>query len=107
MTDHRGSLQAKATGAKSPAMRSRAAGRPSRSVAPSVSGPAPKESGRAGRLQQFLAEAAPRDVDGGAYLQDFLVATVVTILLTRLFLGLTGFPRLGGGGLHVAHLLWG
>ena len=48
-----------------------------------------------------------RDFEAGAYLQDFLVATVVTILVTRLFLGLTGFPRLGGGGLHVAHLLWG
>jgi hypothetical protein len=62
---------------------------------------------QAGRLRRLLAEAAPRDVDGGAYLQDFMVATVVAILLTRLFLGLTGFPRLGGGGLHVAHLLWG
>src|SRR5919198_1157415 len=48
-----------------------------------------------------------RDFDAGAYLQDFLVATVASILLTRLFLGLTGFPRLGGGGLHVAHMLWG
>jgi hypothetical protein len=28
-------------------------------------------------------------------------------LLTRLFLSLTGFPRVGGGGLHVAHMLWG
>jgi hypothetical protein len=29
------------------------------------------------------------------------------MLLTRVYLQLTGFPRVGGGGLHVAHLLWG
>ena len=29
------------------------------------------------------------------------------MLLTRLYLELTGFPRVGGGGLHIAHLLWG
>jgi hypothetical protein len=27
--------------------------------------------------------------------------------LTRLFLELTGYPQLGGGGLHIAHVLWG
>jgi hypothetical protein len=54
-----------------------------------------------------LAAAAARDFEAGSYLQDFLVATVATILLTRVFLGLTGFPRMGGGGLHIAHMLWG
>ena len=61
----------------------------------------------AARILRGLVGAAARDFDAGAYLQDFLVAAVVTILATRLFLGLTGFPQLGGGGLHVAHLLWG
>jgi hypothetical protein len=60
-----------------------------------------------GRLRADLAGAAARDFEAGSYLQDFLVATVITILLTRLFLGLTGFPRVGGGGLHIAHMLWG
>jgi hypothetical protein len=31
----------------------------------------------------------------------------VAVLITRLYLQLTGFPRVGGGGLHIAHLLWG
>jgi hypothetical protein len=31
----------------------------------------------------------------------------VAVLVTRLYLTLTGFPRVGGGGLHIAHLLWG
>src|SRR5438874_1476792 len=54
-----------------------------------------------------LAGAAARDFEAGLYLQDLLVAAVVAILLTRAFLGLTGYPRVGGGGLHVAHMLWG
>jgi hypothetical protein len=48
-----------------------------------------------------------RDVDAGAFLQTFLVTAVAAMLLTRVYLQLTGFPRIGAGGLHVAHLLWG
>jgi hypothetical protein len=62
------------------------------------------------RQNTELIRRAPefaRDVDGGTYLQSFLVAAVVSILTTRLYLQLTGFPRLGGGLLHIAHLLWG
>jgi hypothetical protein len=29
------------------------------------------------------------------------------VLATRLFLELSGYPRIGGAGLHIAHLLWG
>src|SRR5918911_5038391 len=58
-------------------------------------------------LRPDLGAAAARDFEAGAYLQGFLVAAVAAILLTRLFLGLMGFPRLGGGGLHVAHMLCG
>src|SRR5438067_4336018 len=59
------------------------------------------------RLRYEATFAAARDFEAGVYLQDLLVAAVAAILLTRLFLGLTGFPRIGGGGLHVAHMLWG
>jgi hypothetical protein len=59
------------------------------------------------RLRHEATLAAARDFEAGIYLQNLLVAAVVAILLTRLFLGLTGFPRMGGGGLHVAHMLWG
>jgi hypothetical protein len=54
-----------------------------------------------------LPRAVARDVDAGANLQVFLVSAVVAVLVTRLYLELTGFPRIGGGGLHIAHLLWG
>src|SRR5215471_2254748 len=60
-----------------------------------------------GRSRRDLAGVAARDYEAGQYLQDFLVAAVVAILLTRLFLELTGYPRMGGGGLHIAHMLWG
>jgi hypothetical protein len=30
-----------------------------------------------------------------------------TVLLTRWFLSTAGYPKLGGGGLHIAHVLWG
>ena len=29
------------------------------------------------------------------------------MLAVRFFLSLTGFPKVGGGGLHIAHMLWG
>lgn len=48
-----------------------------------------------------------RNFDTGFYLETFLVAAVAAILTIRLFLSLTGYPQLGGGGLHIAHVLWG
>jgi len=41
------------------------------------------------------------------YLESFLVAAVVSVLTIRGFLTLTDFPQMGGGGLHIAHMLWG
>ena len=48
-----------------------------------------------------------RDVDGATYLETFLVSAVVAVLGIRLYLELAGYPRLGPGGLHIAHMLWG
>ena len=36
-----------------------------------------------------------------------LLSFALSVSLTRLFLELTGYPQLGGGGLHIAHMLWG
>jgi len=41
------------------------------------------------------------------YLFATLVSFAATVILTRWFLSLTGFPRIGGGDLHIAHALWG
>ncbi|HEX5828566.1 MAG TPA: hypothetical protein VFY23_13660 [Candidatus Limnocylindrales bacterium] len=36
-----------------------------------------------------------------------LVSFVIAVVGTRWFLQLTGYPQVGGGELHVAHMLWG
>ena len=36
-----------------------------------------------------------------------LISFAGTVIATRWFLSLTGFPRIGGGDLHIAHALWG
>jgi hypothetical protein len=43
----------------------------------------------------------------GQFFETFFVAAVAAILVIRAFLATTGYPRLGGGGLHIAHMLWG
>jgi hypothetical protein len=48
-----------------------------------------------------------RNTAAAALLENFLISAVASVLVIRLFLELTGFPQLGGGGLHIAHLLWG
>jgi len=48
-----------------------------------------------------------RDQRGVDLLEMMLVFAVVTVLLIRVFLALTGYPQVGGGGLHIAHMLWG
>ncbi len=37
----------------------------------------------------------------------FLFGAVATVLITRAFLAAAGYPQVGGGNLHVAHVLWG
>ena len=36
-----------------------------------------------------------------------MLSFAASVALTRLFLDLTGYPRLGGEGFHFAHVLWG
>ena len=41
------------------------------------------------------------------YLLFTLLSFAASVALTRLFLEITGYPQLGGGELHIAHVLWG
>lgn len=41
------------------------------------------------------------------YIFITLLSFAASVILTRLFLTLTGYPQLGGGGFHIAHVLWG
>jgi hypothetical protein len=44
---------------------------------------------------------------GEDYLLASLVAFAVSVVFTRAYLHLTGFPQLGNSVLHIAHALWG
>lgn len=56
-------------------------------------------------LQKYFRFA--RSISGEDRLEDFFVSAVASVLLIRLILTLTGYPQLGGSGLHIAHMLWG
>jgi hypothetical protein len=41
------------------------------------------------------------------YLLLTLLSFAASVVLTRWYLELTGYPRIGGGTLHIAHVIWG
>jgi hypothetical protein len=57
--------------------------------------------------QRYVRWGLPRAAGAVPYLLEFLVVTVATVLVTRFLLAITGYPQISGGGLHVAHVLWG
>ncbi len=55
-----------------------------------------------------LRRFAPiRNANAPELVELFLVASVASVLAIRWFLALTGYPQIGGNGLHIAHMLWG
>lgn len=40
-------------------------------------------------------------------LDIFLISAVLTVVALRAYLQATNYPKIGGGGLHIAHVLWG
>jgi len=44
---------------------------------------------------------------GESYLIISIATFAATVILTRLFLDITGYPQVGNGVLHIAHALWG
>lgn len=54
-----------------------------------------------------MAISVGRDPAGRKRAELFLIAAVVTVLATRGYLAATGYPKIGSGGLHVAHVLFG
>lgn len=41
------------------------------------------------------------------HFEYFLISAVFSLLGIRFYLALTGYPQLGGGNFHIAHMLWG
>ena len=56
---------------------------------------------------RVLRLGVARDTAAVRHLVTFLVVTVATVLVTRFLLAASGYPQVGGGELHVAHVLWG
>lgn len=48
-----------------------------------------------------------RSLDAGTYLETFFISAISSLLLLRAYLKLAGYPAVGGGGIHIAHMLWG
>lgn len=48
-----------------------------------------------------------RNAEVGRLMEIFLVAAVASLLVIRAYLKLTGYPQIGGGRFHVAHMLFG
>jgi hypothetical protein len=56
--------------------------------------------------KEQIRSAITRD-HAQSYLLSSLVAFAVTVIATRVFLELAGYPQLGNSVLHIAHALWG
>lgn len=76
---------------------------------PGVPAVAAVDGGRAGarRSSRLLQLGLVRNVNAPANIVTFVVAGVTTVIVTRLYLALSGYPQIGGGGLHIAHMLPG
>ncbi|HEY6736886.1 MAG TPA: hypothetical protein VI322_04190 [Candidatus Saccharimonadia bacterium] len=48
-----------------------------------------------------------RNLQADDYLELLLMAAASTVVITRIFLSVTGYPEIGGQSLHIAHVLWG
>ncbi|NUR60090.1 MAG: hypothetical protein HOV87_15705 [Catenulispora sp.] len=48
-----------------------------------------------------------RLADGAARLRMMAIAGIATVLITRAYLAATGYPKVGGGTIHIGHVLWG
>ena len=57
--------------------------------------------------QSKQVRSAVRRNNAEDYLLTSLVAFAATVIITREFLQLTGFPQIGNSVLHIAHALWG
>jgi hypothetical protein len=55
----------------------------------------------------FHSRHPARNIEIRSLLDTLFVSAVATILIIRLQLWATHYPKLGGGKLHIAHLLWG
>ena len=58
------------------------------------------------RMTSRVRKAVERE-GADHYVRLILLSFAITVSVTRFYLKLTGYPQLGNGTLHIAHLLWG
>lgn len=58
-------------------------------------------------MKQFNFHHFPRDVESGSLIENFLVSSISSLLIIRLYLAATGYPQIGNGNFHIAHMLFG
>ena len=54
-----------------------------------------------------LSRRRIRLADGAARLRLMAITGIATVLITRAYLAATGYPKVGGGTIHIGHVLWG
>lgn len=59
------------------------------------------------RATPSTGRGTTRRLDAGSNITLMAVAFGASVILTRAFLAVSGYPRVGGGTFHIAHALWG
>ncbi len=62
---------------------------------------------RLNKLNPFKDRTPVQRRRAGDFLLITLISFAISVSVTRLFLEITGYPQLGSGGIHIAHVLWG
>ncbi len=55
----------------------------------------------------FMASIWVKNISLRHLLDLFFASAVAAVLVTRVFLAISGYPSIGGDSLHIAHVLWG
>jgi hypothetical protein len=83
------------------------ASRPTNDQTPLTAWLRPQGTAATSESPQKLRFRAVRSINALAYQEILLIGAVATVLGLRGYLELTGYPQIGGNGLHIAHMLWG
>jgi hypothetical protein len=55
----------------------------------------------------YVTDIVVPNINAFQLVETFIISAVSSILIIRVFLKIMGYPQLGGGELHIAHMLWG
>lgn len=58
-------------------------------------------------MKVFKINYYPRDIDSGNFFENFLIASISTVIIIRLLLFLTDYPMISWSNYHIGHVLFG